>query len=333
MANPNDTLLDELVRHAVYLGRYTKAEVAAMMERISGANESLILEIMRGASPDDRDRLLKKIEDLYGTALRQATEQLEKDAKELAAYEATRAAKVAEKIGISFALPAPTKVLDAVMENPADRGNTMRVLFEKFERNTVERIQATIRQGLTEGQGPVQMVKALRGEVVKPARWIVKDGKKVLRPGVYRGGVYETTSRGAETLARTVVMHVYNTANETVYQDNADLLSSVKWIATLDMNTCPDCAALDGQEWPVDNGHPTPPLHPNCRCVLSPQVKGHVHADSPRYEAWLAKQSQERQDDILGKGRAEIFRSGGKLSDMSDQGAMLTLAELKEREA
>ena len=140
------------------------------------------------------------------------------------------------------------------------------------------------------------------------------------------------STRCAEAMARTVTMHTYNTANAEVYRENADLLSSVKWCATLDMDTCEDCAALDGQEWPLDEDHPEPPYHPNCRCVLTPQVKGYEEADSPRYEDWLASQSEERQNDILGKGRAEIFRSGEKLSDMSDGGRMLTLSELKAKD-
>jgi len=332
MPNPNEELLDELIRHAVYLGRYTKSEIASMLETIGTANESLISSIMRGVSPADRDRILADVEKLYGKAIREATDKLTAGVKELAGFETERAAKLAQSVNLTFKLPSPVKVLDAIMENPADRGNPMKVLFDKFERNTIERIQAVVRQGVTEGQAPAQMVKALRGEVVKPARWIMKDGKRVLRPGVYRGGVYETTSRGAETLAQTVVMHTYNTANEQVYKENADLLSGLKWIATLDMNTCPDCAALDGEEWEVDEKHSTPPLHPRCRCTTVPIVKGHKPADSPSYEGWLSRQSEERQNDILGKGRAEIFRSGEHLSDMSDQGKMLTLAELKERE-
>lgn len=331
MADPNASLLDALIRHAVYLGRYTRSEIASMLETIGTANESLISSIMRGVSPADRGRILADVEKLYGTAIREATDKLTAGVKELAGFETERAAKLAQSVNLTFKLPSPVKVLDAIMENPADRGNPMKVLFDKFERNTIERIQAVVRQGITEGQAPVQMVKALRGEVVKPARWIMKDGKRVLRPGVYRGGVYETTTRGAETLARTVVMHTYNTVNEQVYKDNADLLSGVKWVATLDMNTCPDCGALDGEEWEVDERHSIPPLHPNCRCVTVPVVKGHASPDSPRFEDWLSNQSVERQDDILGKGRAEIFRSGEHLSDMSDQGKMLTLAELKER--
>lgn len=332
MANPNDVLMDALIRHAVYLGRYTKEQLSRVLGVLEGAHQGLILEVMRGTSKADQARLLDTIQQLYGPAMRTVAEQMTSDARELAAYEVERSGKLADSIGISFKMPAPTAVFDAVMASPADRGNTMKVLFDKFDRNTIDRISAVIRQGITEGLNPTAMVRALRGDVVKPARWIVQGGKKVLRPGVYRGGVYETTSRGAETLARTVTMHVYNTANAEVARENADLLSGVRWSATLDMDTCPDCAALDGQDWEVEDPHPEPPLHPNCRCVLVLQVRGHENADSPRFEDWLGRQSEERQNDILGVGRAEIFRSGATLSDMSDAGGLMTLAQLREKD-
>lgn len=333
MANPNDVLTDEIIRHAVYLGRYTRQEIVEMMRIIEGANEGLILEVMRGTDRADQARILAKIESLYGPAMAAVAAKLTADMRELATYELERATALADRIGISFQMPAPTKVFDTIMATPADAGTPMEVMFRKFSQNTRDRIAAVVRQGITEGQGPAAMVKALRGEVVRPARWIMQDGKRVLRPGVYKGGVYETTTRGAETLARTTVMHTYNTANAETYRENEDLLSGVKWCATLDMDTCVDCAELDGQEWTLDEGHPEPPYHPNCRCVLTPQVKGYENASSPRYEDWLSRQSEERQNDILGIGRAEIFRSGEKLSDMSDGGRMLTLSELKAKDA
>lgn len=332
MPNPNATLTDEIIRHAVYLGRYTKQEIAEMAKILEGANEGLILEVMRGTDKADQVRLLAKIEALYGSAMKQVAEKLTADMKDLTAYELERAGKLADRIGISFNLPAPLKVFDAVMATPADAGTPMEVMFRRFDQNTRDRIAAVIRQGITEGKNPAAMVKALRGEVVRPARWITQNGKRVLRPGIYKGGVYETTTRGAETLARTAVMHTYNTANMETYRENADLLSGVKWCATLDMDTCENCAALDGQEWALDDAHPEPPVHPNCRCVLTPQVKGYPTEGSPRYEDWLSRQSEERQNDILGKGRAEIFRSGEHLSDMSDGGRMLTLSELKAKD-
>jgi hypothetical protein len=34
------------------------------------------------------------------------------------------------------------------------------------------------------------------------------------------------------------------------------------------MLTSPECGDLDGQFWGIDEDHPEPPLHPNCRCCI-----------------------------------------------------------------
>jgi hypothetical protein len=45
-----------------------------------------------------------------------------------------------------------------------------------------------------------------------------------------------------------------------------------EWIAVLDPATCPICAPLGGQRRSSRNGFGvTPPVHPNCRCVLLPR--------------------------------------------------------------
>jgi hypothetical protein len=51
------------------------------------------------------------------------------------------------------------------------------------------------------------------------------------------------------------------------------------------------------------------------------------------FEGWLSRQTQERQDDILGKGRAEMYRKGEiTLNDLvNGRGRPLTIAQLKER--
>jgi hypothetical protein len=45
-------------------------------------------------------------------------------------------------------------------------------------------------------------------------------------------------------------------------------VEQVMWSATLDMVTCPECGDLDGKFWGINEDHPEPPLHPNCRCCL-----------------------------------------------------------------
>jgi hypothetical protein len=63
-------------------------------------------------------------------------------------------------------------------------------------------------------------------------------------------------------------------ATETAYAANAGTLAgysskgvtTVKW--TVGGQPCPDCAALDGTEYPIEAA-PDMPAHPHCGCSLT----------------------------------------------------------------
>lgn len=112
-----------------------------------------------------------------------------------------------------------------------------------------------------------------------------------------------------------------------------------------------NCAPLDGKEWTKAGnaiGHKFPypnyPLHFNCRCLIIPVVldgpqggtrasaDGQVPA-SQTFDGWLERQSKARQNEILGKGRAKLYRDGKiTLSDLvRGNGSPLTLNELRSK--
>lgn len=84
------------------------------------------------------------------------------------------------------------------------------------------------------------------------------------------------------------------------------------------------CMGLDGQTFPHGEG-PVPPNHFNCRSVQTPDIKwddlgveapepgtrqaadGQVSAQQT-YEDWLDNQDEALQNEILGPGRAKLFR-------------------------
>ena len=50
------------------------------------------------------------------------------------------------------------------------------------------------------------------------------------------------------------------------------------------------------------------------------------------YQTWLEKQSADRQDEILGKTKAKLFRAGETVDRFVDnKGRTLTIAQLRER--
>ena len=72
----------------------------------------------------------------------------------------------------------------------------------------------------------------------------------------------------AEALARTETMKAYNEGSLVQYAKYG--ITEVEWL-TAYANVCDECAALDGERFPID-AKPDCPLHPNCRCTLLPIV-------------------------------------------------------------
>lgn len=71
----------------------------------------------------------------------------------------------------------------------------------------------------------------------------------------------------SSALANTVTLQAASVAKQEVYKAND--IPKVVWTSELDSDVCPDCEALHGTEWPVDEAE-IPPEHWNCRCELVP---------------------------------------------------------------
>jgi SPP1 gp7 family putative phage head morphogenesis protein len=214
----------------------------------------------------------------------------------------------------------------------------MAELYGQWSANTQQAFVQAIRLGVAQGETVQQMIVRVRGSATG-------------RRGVYAGGILQTTTRGAEAMVRTAVAHVNHEARQATYAENEDLFSGYQYVATLDAATCLVCGPLDGKVYAVGENIPLLPQHYNCRCVLIPIVKSWKELGFDRdelppgtrasmdgqvpekttYAEWLGRQSEALQNEILGKGRAELFRAGTPIDDMrSDRGRILTLQELRE---
>lgn len=179
-------------------------------------------------------------------------------------------------------------------------------------------------------------------------------------------GLMDISRASAERLVRSSVQTAANTAREAVYADNSDLIASLMWHATLDTRTSIWCITRDGHHYANDDDHKPkdggPPwlqgpgkLHWGCRSTSVPILKswrdlgidedevpdttrvsmdGQVAADTS-FESWLKKQSQTRQDTVLGAGKADLWRNGKiTFRDLLDQnGRPLTTEDLRAKAA
>jgi SPP1 gp7 family putative phage head morphogenesis protein len=176
-------------------------------------------------------------------------------------------------------------------------------------------------------------------------------------------GLMDIARSSAERLVRSSVQTVANTARNATYDANSDLIAAVQWHATLDTRTTEMCMARDGHQYdpkthePLDDAPPwlegPGALHWGCRSTSIPILKswrdlgidedevpqttrasmdGQVPADLS-FEGWLKKQSVARQDDALGAGKAQLWRSGKiGFRDLLDQsGRPLTTEQLRAK--
>lgn len=74
----------------------------------------------------------------------------------------------------------------------------------------------------------------------------------------------------AERIARTEIMYGLNEGALDRYKD--DRIEKVQWLAGPDDRICEDCEEMDGTIYPIDEA-PELPLHPCCRCVLTPVIE------------------------------------------------------------
>jgi hypothetical protein len=204
-----------------------------------------------------------------------------------------------------------------------------------------------MRAGMALGEPNSKLIDRIRGTTGQP-------------------GLMDISRTSAERLVRASVQAAANIGREATYAENSDLIASLQWHATLDTRTSKWCITRDGHHYSNDENHKPKDggpawlegpgkLHWGCRSTSVPILKtwrdlgidedeipqttrasmdGQVPAQQS-FEAWLKKQSQARQNSVLGATVADLWRRG-KLNfrDLLDQsGRPLTTEQLKAKAA
>lgn len=99
-------------------------------------------------------------------------------------------------------------------------------------------------QGIADGRGPKEIAKELADEV-------------------------NISQRRAETIARSEVInaHADGTLDQFEELGVQDVTVEAEWSTAGDDRVCPECAALEGKIFSIDEARGMIPRHPNCRCV------------------------------------------------------------------
>lgn len=365
MPTANENIRDALLQRQIYVEKYTAGLQTAVTNLLDATEPDLRTEIERrlgilasagggyvfNASTNTQlAQLAQNILSIRSDAINKGFTQVGNDLGTFAVHEADHTDAVMNQnspVKLDTTLPDPTVLSSIIVSTPFE-GRLLKDWASTLSQADQQRIMDQITIGMANGLSTDKIVRNVVGTGIL-------DGTD---------GVTEQTRRDAASVVQTAVSTTANDARAAFSDANSDIVGDEVWVATLDGNTCEECAALDGQHFPQGEGD-QPPAHFNCRCVRVPTLDGQVIGNRPAtsvteddladlspeeraariqeltgqvpasmtYQEWLSQQSPEFQDEVLGPTRGAMFRDGNlPLSKFVNRdGDVLTLDELKAR--
>lgn len=217
--------------------------------------------------------------------------------------------------------------------------------FRAQEVQTIAAVAQQLQQGVYQGEAIGEMIRRIAG-------------------GGRHTGVLQVGRNWARTLVRTSVTAIVNQARGDIFAANRETIRGVYQVSHLDERTTLVCIVYAGRGWVYDDagvlvpeGHSLPfnggtPRHPSCRSTINPWVRSFeemgIGADElpkslrDRFsgkipagldgESKLRKASESLQGTVMGKGIAQLWRSGAvSLDQLVDRnGQPLTLKAARE---
>jgi len=349
MAAAQTEIVDASIRHQIDLVKYSNGVVRKIIALLNRVDPDLVAQLtaaLERLAPQDftvqrLDALLKDVRQLNEQAYRQVRGELEGELQDLVSTEIGFQASLFDSLAIEYSTQGVTsaQVYAGAMARPF-QGRLLREWMDGLEAGRAQRIRDAVRMGYVEGQTTAQIVRRIRGT----------------KAAGYADGLLEIDRRHAETIVRTALSHTAGFARDRFYDANDDIIGALGWVSTLDGRTSPMCRLRDGLRYTTDHkpiGHKVPwgagpgRLHMCCRSTSLPILKGMEDEPlfgtrasqggpvkaSTTYADWLKGQSQAVQDDVLGKSKGALFRSGKLPLDKfyNDKGQTLTLNQLKAK--
>lgn len=232
------------------------------------------------------------------------------------------AARTADTLGtviVSLDAGLPTETfLTRLVSNSLIMGAPSAEWWSKQEADTAFKFANTVRQGVAQGETNEQIAARVAGSP---------------RKGI--PGIMETSRANARSLVHTSIQAVANESRVETFRQNADVIESLVWLSSLDGNTCPEiCGPRDQMEYTVEDQEPIDhdlaweggpgAIHWGCRCAATVKVKPIPGLDLPvgqrassegpvsartNFQSFLDRQDAAWQDDVLGPGRAKLYRA------------------------
>jgi hypothetical protein len=181
---------------------------------------------------------------------------------------------------------------------PIDGRDTTKMFVDRTTKNILHSYDTSLRSGYIFGQSSAD---------------IKNNVDKALKQ----------TVRGMQNGIQTAIPSYAKSTDRIVFLNNK---VEVVWNATLDGNTCINCASLSGMHFRSVSEAPSV-QHERCRCILTPAS---VAEEIPTYEEFINKLSEEDQLHILGKNRFNLWKNGDiTLDKFINNGEKVLLKDLE----
>lgn len=335
----NNLLADKLRKRQFYLLRHQasfRAEIDRYLDKLGKAVAANIISI--GPSEPAREyyrrqRVEQLIEVVSGTVSD--------------AYKGIHGVSLKEMSGLAqvealYLMTAVNELLDRNLQNIAlsageatslvnrslISGAVLGDWWDDQSRTFQDRFAQEMRMGILGGETENDLIHRVRGSAALG----------------FQDGLMEMSRRKAKILIRGASSAVTRDTRIKSVLDNPTVFQGIQQVSVLDGRTSPTCISYAGKAWELPGykpvGHSLPynggtPRHPNCRSTEIPVIReefGGEPADDIGFDDFIATQPASTLDELLGKGRAQLYREKKiTLSDLVDQnGRPLTLAQLRE---
>lgn len=331
----NEALHDASILHAVYMERLKTQEVNTIVAFLNDEvfpdvaktlEKRLARITARGYDSNvwktkRYQALLKSIHELIRSGLIDASADLKKRLGDIGVYEAKfqqqLLSNTLEQAGVLHLIPEivlpSNNMLRSIATSKPFEGRLLKDWWKGLETNAQATISSQINIGIATGEPTPKIVSRVVGK----------------SSTTFVDGALHTTRRHATTVVRTAISHIAAQAREMVWGENSEVIKGVRYVAVLDGRTTDICRTLDGQVFGIYEG-PRPPMHHQCRSTtvavtrswkelgiklkeapigVRASMNGQVPANLT-YAQWIRKQPIEFQNQVMGKGKATLYRRG-----------------------
>lgn len=340
-------LTDKYLSHQISLLRFTAGEQNKTLALLKQMQVELKAKLRNGLTDFSKARVNKVLKEATGVIddyYAKTAGSL--DSHALAKNEAQFTVNTFAGIGLDASLPSEA-ALKALVNGSLIDGHIAAEWWAAQGNSLKFKYSGQVRQGIAQNETLMQIVRRVFGS------------KRLGTSGI--GFPADTLRRNAFTLVHNSVMQIANDARMATFKANDDIIKGMRQLSTMDSHTSLVCVTYSGAEWNLEGvpigGNTLPfnsgcPRHWGCRSLIVPITLSYrelgIDVDKPKgtrasdlgqiksdttFDAFLKRHDAAYVDDLLGPGRARLWRDGKiTLQDLLSQtGRPLTLEQLKKK--